>query len=352
MSCIAMQSFLTLLLLSAVVRGQNPCPPYDEIAPCKCVYISITEVDIDCRFAATIDDVFHAFNNISWNFKNMRRFYLGLSEIEELPEGVFGDISFQEIRITDNGMLRSIHNTALRASRDRLRVLRMEGNHLNSFPFDILPEMTALTELTLYNNYLIFVPVINSDSLELLNLANNEITFLEEGPWSLPNLRELRLGGNLVREGLPLGLVSSMDSLVTFDCSWTQPNLLIPSGLLEFASDALQYVYLEGNDMSNLEPNAISGLTNVTYLSLYGNNIQEVNEDTFKPLLEDVAIQGNGSINLHANPLNCGCDMAWLVMNDTFREMVRGTCRKDGLLVSELDPQVFEELCFKRFLDF
>ena len=119
---------------------------------------------------------------------------MGSTEIEELPEGAFGEISFQEMYITDNEMLRSIHSTALLPSKDRLKILRMERNHLNSFPFDILPVMTELTNLTLYSNYLTYVPVINSDSLQLLHLANNQIVFLEDGSWSLPNLKELQLG--------------------------------------------------------------------------------------------------------------------------------------------------------------
>ena len=152
-------------------------------------------------------------------------------------------------------------------------------------------------------------------------------------------------------------------------------------------------------------------MTNVTILSLYGNDIRLVDEDAFKPLLQDMAIQGSGLINLHgmiiitplvnhptlnrllsfpyyvtaskfvkeqniqplisttnrssfftpastntlvsptANPLDCGCDMAWLVMNSTFLARVKGTCRLDGTIVSDLDPITFEEMCFKGFED-
>ncbi|CAG0879487.1 unnamed protein product [Darwinula stevensoni] len=226
----------------------------------------------------------------------------GLS-IEKLPEGAFGDVSFQEMWLRYNQVLASVHATALLPSKTRLVKLFLDYGNVNSFPFDILPEMTVLKELKMAFNSLTGVPVLHSTSLEILDLAYNQIQSLEEGAWYLPKLTTFRLVGNELMT-LPEGMVSNMERLVSFECQINRLGPTLPKDLLNFASSTLNLINLAGNGISKLERGAITG-----------------------------------------NPLTCGCDLAWLVINEGLRFEVNGYCRDNEIRLRDLDPEDFLEPC-------
>ncbi|CAG0898898.1 unnamed protein product [Darwinula stevensoni] len=337
-----MRGFLLLawlpFLACPVTDGLEMCPPSDAIAPCACVIYSTEDIDIDCMNAETAEDIYRAFNDVTWDFKEMR------SLIGELPEGVFADVSFQEFILYDNIHLQSIHSSALLPSIERLEVLHAGGSHrLHLFPFEILPQMTALKAL--YFGWTNFpeVPILRSNSLETLNFWNSPITSLGKEAWSMPNLKSFILGKNRLRE-LPQGLVTSMEKLVTFQCNENHLGPHLQADYLEFKSPDLATVNLDGNDISTLAPGAITGLGANTTLSLYRNSIEFLEEESFRPIVE-VMVSGTGTLNVRGNPLACGCEILWLVTNEPFRPKVLGTCKDDYIQLQDLDPQPFLDLC-------
>ncbi|CAG0892364.1 unnamed protein product [Darwinula stevensoni] len=217
-------------------------------------------------------------------------------EMEVLPEGVFGNVSFQEMYLA-NDNLQSIHPSALLPSKDRLEILRMEYCHLTDFPFEIIPGMKALKHLYLYKNSLTSAPVIRSDSLEILHLFNNRIAFLPEGGWSMPNLQEFHIGENNLEE-LPHGIVTSMEKLIHFRAQDDQFGPELRRDFLEFNSPNLNILYLHGNSISSLEAGAITGLSPNTTIFMTRNAIEELHEASFKPMVEILA-QGTGILNLY-----------------------------------------------------
>ena len=102
--------------------------------------------------------------------------------MKELPDGVFGDISFDHI-IVNNTALRKIHPNALLPSKDRLVELTIQYSHLEEFPFQILPKLSLLRFLHLQANSLTSVTAIRSASLEALSLSFNHISRIEESGW-------------------------------------------------------------------------------------------------------------------------------------------------------------------------
>ncbi|CAG0898899.1 unnamed protein product [Darwinula stevensoni] len=183
------------LLAGQGAGGLELCPPSDGIAPCACVVHSTQVVDVDCMDAETVEDVYRAFNGVTWEFKNMTRFLLHDLEIEDFPEDVLGDVSFQDMQLLDNVYLRSIHPSALLPSRDRLETLTLQGCHqLSSFPFEILPEMEVLKNLLITCNNFKNVPALRSDSLKTLNLWDGQIISLEGGAWSMQSLTTFVIG--------------------------------------------------------------------------------------------------------------------------------------------------------------
>ncbi|CAG0900766.1 unnamed protein product [Darwinula stevensoni] len=113
--------------------------------------------------------------------------------VQELPEGVFKDLSFLEIWVNSTALKR-IHTSALYPSKDTIETLNVIFSPLQDFPFHLLPHLSRLKELTLWNTSLTQVTPIQSESLEVLRLGFNSIEMVEENGWSTPNLRELNFG--------------------------------------------------------------------------------------------------------------------------------------------------------------
>ncbi|CAG0897814.1 unnamed protein product [Darwinula stevensoni] len=279
-------------------RAQNPCPRPEEIAPCVCIFDqSAVAVDVDCSDADTSDQIYTAFNDATWTFRNLRSFRMEYSPVRDLPPGVFGSQSFQQMEIVFTD-ISTVDPSALSPSADRLTSLTMSENLVSSFPFDLLPEMRVLTHLDLSWNALTFLPAIRSSSLEALYLYMNRIDRFDEGTWSLPNLKYFFIGSNQFSE-LPLGLVESMGQLVVFSAQF---SLLGPlrNGSLAFTGGAIDEVNLAVNSISNLESGAISGLGINSDLVLSQNGIRELTEDSFRPILE-VLSRGAGLLQLNGS---------------------------------------------------
>ena len=133
-------------------------------------------------------------NNCFQYFSPSRQFALiDNNGVQELPENVFRDLSFQDIWVNFTA-LRRIHPSALQPSRDSLETVTIMFSQLESFPFEILPDFSRLRLLSLWNSSLTYVPAIQSESLERLNLPFASIARVDEYGWATPNLRELNLG--------------------------------------------------------------------------------------------------------------------------------------------------------------
>ncbi|CAG0903702.1 unnamed protein product [Darwinula stevensoni] len=251
---------LLLLLLSAllsVVTGQSPCPDPSSISPCVCSYNDFFDtVSVDCSLATSSEDLFAAFNDAVWPITELLDFRLtGNGYVQDLPSGVFGNVSFQSMFIHFT-VVSSVHPEALSSSKDRLGELRIFDGSLQEFPWDALPAFTRLETLNLYRNELASVPAVESPSLRSLYLSGNRIAALE-GPWSIPNLIFLELDGNPVSE-LPQGLFQGFENLFSFACSSCNLGPILKTGSMEFRSQDLGSVYLDGNGISSLEPYAIT----------------------------------------------------------------------------------------------
>ena len=120
-----------------------------------------------------------------------RQFFLTANvDVDELPAGVFGNVSFHAMFVSQTGV-QSVHPSAIIHSTNRLEWLRIMYGSLPEFPWEVLPEAN-LVWLDLDGNALTEVPALESSSLEGISLAYNEVTTLQAG-WSLPRLNYLVL---------------------------------------------------------------------------------------------------------------------------------------------------------------
>ncbi|CAG0899919.1 unnamed protein product [Darwinula stevensoni] len=216
---------------------------------------------------------------------------------------------------------------------DSLELLFLYDNKITSVEFDgwATPK---LRELYLYNNLLTSVPAFKSDSLEILNLRDNKITSVEFHGWATTKLRDFAIARNPL-SGLPSAAIKGMKNLETFHCYESNLGPTLLRGVLEFQSKALKLVTLWGNNISEVEEGAITGLGPNTEIFLTNNEIVVLSEESFRPML-DILSKGYGVLNLTGNPIRCDCDIAWLVLNEKFLTSISGKCH-NGTELKDLD---------------
>ncbi|CAG0895573.1 unnamed protein product [Darwinula stevensoni] len=306
--------FLSLFVLYSVpgTSGQTPCPDPEDITPCTCSHNAFhNTVTVDCSGATSSEEIFSVFNGASWLFPNLTKFQLTNNEgVDELPEGVFGDVTFEEILVRGSAVA-SIHPAAVLPSNDRLRRLEISLSVLREFPWDVLPEFSDLTSLHFYSNVLTTLPHLRSASLTYFDISSNEIAELEAGS-SLPNLTSLVLSYNPISE-VPPGFFSDMGNLVEFYCLYCSLGPTLSTRSFDFHGAPIRYVLLTGNPISTLELDAITGgarefpvfvpgLGFHTEIYLNYNEIKELREDSFRPMLEVLSL-GDGYIDLECEIL-------------------------------------------------
>ncbi|CAG0890534.1 unnamed protein product [Darwinula stevensoni] len=204
--CLGLLSLFVFLLASfSGISGQNPCPEPSDILPCTCIHDeSLNAGTVDCSEAGSIDEIFSVFNEAPWPHTEFTRFNLTYNEgIQEIPEGVFGEVSFEEIFIYRTPIT-NVHPGAILPLKDRLWDLRIGYGAMAGFPWNIIPELPNLVRISLYGNAFTVWPLLESDSVEIIILSGNSITFLEPG-FHLPKLRVL----DVDMQGAELGILRS-----------------------------------------------------------------------------------------------------------------------------------------------
>ena len=106
--------------------------------------------------------------------------------------------------------------------------------------------------------------------------------------------------------------------------------------------------------LESFSPGFISNIQPHTVLNFLSDGIVTIPEEVFKQMFETMLTSpDHGHISFGRNPLKCDCSIAWLVLEPRLLAVVdwegaaaynRPVCR-DGTLLADLDPAVFEELC-------
>ncbi|CAG0878697.1 unnamed protein product [Darwinula stevensoni] len=328
-----------------------------------------------------------------WITLNLREVYLQSNSLTSVPAFKGGSIetlslSFNKIsRVDVNGWatpnlknldLSSNLLTSVPALKiDSLLVLSLSSNRIGRVDGKEWATLN-LRKLYLMSNPLVSLSALQIDRLEILSISFNKVTRVDENGWATPNLKKLYLhnywmtpnadlesnnlgrlnfksnktmkadeAGWLAPNGnkrdirrnpllkFPSSVITSLEKLEEFSCSFCNFGPTLSGGLLKFQSNSLKMVSLQDADISKLEPEAITGLRTDTNVDLSWNNISTIDERIFRPILEKIS-SGLGLLDIQYNPIKCDCNLAWLAFAPVLLSKVEGTC-ENGTDLKDLD---------------
>ena len=144
------------------------------------------------------------------------------------------------------------------------------------------------------------------ENLTFLDLHGNGIGTLMDGMFPrLSFLDELILGQCQIRT-VHASVFDDLGSLSILDLS--DNNIIsLPASVLS-STTRLRYFFIEGNILTHLEEQLFLTTSNLTKLRINRNQFATLNISTFASIMSSIM-----SIDMSENPLECSCDLKWLV---------------------------------------
>ncbi|CAL4125919.1 unnamed protein product [Meganyctiphanes norvegica] len=223
-------------------------------------------------------------------------------------------------------------------SASTLTTLYLHRNELLDFPFETLSQYTVLTSFSLYDNPLPSFPAIESDTLSTLYLGDAVYNTIPAGALdSLPNMESF-FTQNLYIDSMATGLFRSLHELRNIHMRGTALTHL-DSQQFGVNSSVIDLIALQNNHIATVDNEAFNGVQSGT-INLINNKLTILPEDTWG-LLIDAGVH----LQLQGNELLCGCDVAWLVLEPTYHELVEDAVCHSGEKLVDLDPIFFINFC-------
>ncbi|XP_063226651.1 protein artichoke [Bacillus rossius redtenbacheri] len=275
----------------------------------------LKELDISVNALRTVeDDAFEGLDNLeSLSLRDNNILLVPASALGRLPRLGRLQMDFNRVAALSGDILRAVAGqvTALSLARNvvrelpaaafhefhRLRALDLGGNlltGLNAAAFVGLER--SLRDLRLGQNQL---AAVSGDPLALpelrsLDLSGNHLTEVSAGAFTrVPSLAHLNLSGNPQLGAIPSSLLHGVPRLARLDLSHTGLRAFTPDILMH--CQALQRVSLRGNAIQEIAENTFKNLRNLTSIDLSYNNIANIRTGAFSGLqnIKRVSLRGN-----------------------------------------------------------
>ena len=213
---------------------------------------------------------------------------LGHNEIAEIGENDFKDNMMVKMLDLSNNKITTVHEDAFK-NLDMLRYLILSNN-----PLVMLPELSfssmMLTLADFTNCQLTSVPKTMPASLKDFRLGNNRLKeILVDDFENITDVTLITLNDNQI-ENVAHRAFGSLENLREL---WLSRNQLvyIPRGLPE----SLEKLYMDNNQVVELEPTLFQPNVNLKYLNVEANNVMKIHQDSLKdlPKLENLNLQDN-----------------------------------------------------------
>ncbi|XP_063587897.1 oplophorus-luciferin 2-monooxygenase non-catalytic subunit-like [Penaeus indicus] len=305
---------------------QSTCPNPEDILPCECTFDDqLGAMDMNCSGVLDEEQLRQVFLAEVPDKQFRALIITNNPHIRVLENGVFSDFTFQRIDIMD-GVLEVIEEAALTGSASTVFEMNFHRNNITDFPFLSLREFSSLENLNLHYNKIKEIPVFESGSMKEFYIFGNPLAHLPvESLTGLPNLKTFGASECDIPELYP----GVFDHQVSLRNVYLQQNRLtrIPSGAFRTSGQTIFHIKLCGAPSWRMTSQSGS-----------------LPKISFSPLIMNVIIVPHPPPPTPhpGNPLTCGCDAAWAVLNpDLLRQLPNAHC-ESGVDLADLDPGIFD----------
>ncbi|XP_071532321.1 oplophorus-luciferin 2-monooxygenase non-catalytic subunit-like [Panulirus ornatus] len=326
-----------------------PCPMASDIQPCVCFTDMYMRPHLDCTGVETDEQLQNALE-ATFPISNFLEFKIDrdpdhcCSGLTTLKPDIFGGLTFEAIIIRGT-YLTSVHDQTFAQSHSTLKHLDLANNELQDFPFVTIPLYRELQSFSIENNNFLNLPRIQSTSLEVLRLSGNRnLAFDESVSLVVPSLREIYLSRINLQTLVP-GIFSELENLTVIDLGENELEE-VDNFAIATKGQSLASVNLNYNRIVRVRHDAVHGLISQATVTMTNNNVEELPEESWKHIFDQLV--PSGSIDLAGNPLTCGCDIAWIVLeaDDLYRPLITHTTKcVSGEILIFLNPSFFCLYC-------
>ncbi|XP_063848602.1 oplophorus-luciferin 2-monooxygenase non-catalytic subunit-like [Scylla paramamosain] len=349
-----MESVVVALLVGLVMGGgvgavaKSSCPLPADILPCLCFDDDPLGLVMDCSGVQNEPELAKSFtaNFPTPDFYELRIIHdpMNLNQsLHFLKKSTFGEATFQRVNITGTQII-TIDGYAFDKSKLTLTVLSLDWNKIEQFSFGSLARYTSLIALHLAHNNLRHIPQLVSPVLKFLDVTGNRPLVIEQEAFAETPLLEQIILSHTSQEKLERGLFTALGQMDVLDFS--DNNLKeVQGGVIVTPNASMTVINLSNNEITMVHHDAIVGLASNALLSLAKNEITQLQQLHWQHIFDQLKLP-YGLIDLSENPLLCGCEIAWIVLNDDYRNLFTDTTKcVNGEMVIFLDPLMYTTLC-------
>ncbi|KAM4722558.1 leucine-rich repeat-containing G-protein coupled receptor 4 [Rhinophrynus dorsalis] len=238
------------------------------------------------------------------NLPSLQALTLALNKITHIPDYAFSNLSSLVVLHLHNNKIRNLGQHSFDGL-DNLEALDLNYNNLVDFP-DAIKSLHNLKELGFHSNSITMIPdgaFVKNPLLRTIHLYDNPLSFVGNSAFQnlselhflvirgasnvqwFPNLtgtinlESLTLTGTKIRS-IPLKFCQEQKMLRTLDLSYNEITSL--TGFE--GCNALEEVYLQHNQIREVQNQSLQGLTSLRVLDLSRNMIQKIHNEAFTTL--------------------------------------------------------------------
>ncbi|XP_064489090.1 slit homolog 1 protein-like isoform X2 [Ornithodoros turicata] len=291
-----MQLYVAFVYVSAACLSlcQTQCPDVlDPTETCKCslqnrtpTSLSKDQVWITCLNLTELPHLTHVLT--AMKNREVHKFQLGTSHVGYLPNTLFRGIRVHEVQVWDTPLTSFVQGDAdaFLGLEGKLRWLTLRRCKLHSdMPFQRMANLT---------------------SLESLDLSFNRLTTVKESWFRYfpSSLASLSLKGNAINKMDPKAFAGLL-RLFLLDLSENNIKTMQRSML----PDQLFILNLNDNRLSSLPEGIFGGMTNLRRVYLNGNRFTTLDYGVWAAVWSNPKL----GIEVRGNPINCDCNVQWMV---------------------------------------